>query len=222
MREHIRHFVRICAETLPIAEPIYEFGALQVVGQEGFADLRPFFPGAEYVGADLQSGPGVDRILDLHDLDLPPTSVGTVLMLETLEHVEFPRRAVEEAHRILRPEGLLVASSQMKYPIHGFPSDYWRFTPQAFESLLRPFASLYVESAGSDDFPHTVVGIGFKGKLGEEVVSRWRREVQRWKERWRNAEPDPRTRVGGLARRLLPPIVKAAYEKISGLKSPED
>jgi hypothetical protein len=38
MRESIKEFVKICAETLPIIEPIYEFGSLQVPGQEGFAD----------------------------------------------------------------------------------------------------------------------------------------------------------------------------------------
>jgi hypothetical protein len=63
MRESIKQFVKIAADTLPILEPIYEFGALQVPGQEGFADLRPIFAGKEYVGCDMREGPGVDRIL---------------------------------------------------------------------------------------------------------------------------------------------------------------
>jgi hypothetical protein len=45
MRESIKQFVEIVADMLPILEPIYEFGALQVPGQEGFADLRPIFAG---------------------------------------------------------------------------------------------------------------------------------------------------------------------------------
>ncbi len=56
MRKIVKHFIKICAETLPISEPIYEFGALQVPRQEGFADLRPFFPGRKYIGADMQEG----------------------------------------------------------------------------------------------------------------------------------------------------------------------
>ena len=44
MRELVREFVKIVAENLPISEPIVEFGSLQVSDQEGFADLRPFFP----------------------------------------------------------------------------------------------------------------------------------------------------------------------------------
>ncbi|MFQ5929050.1 MAG: methyltransferase domain-containing protein, partial [Acidobacteriota bacterium] len=104
MRESIKHFVKICAESLPISDPVYEFGSLQVPGQEDFADLRPLFPSKKYVGADMRDGPGVDTILDLHDINLPSESVGTVLMLDTLEHVEFPRKAVEEIYRILKKD----------------------------------------------------------------------------------------------------------------------
>ena len=43
MRESIKQYVETVAETMPIAEPIYEFGSLQVPGQEGFANLRPLF-----------------------------------------------------------------------------------------------------------------------------------------------------------------------------------
>ena len=85
--------MRIAAESLPIRGPVYEFGSLQVPGQEGFADLRPLFPDKEYVACDMRTGPGVDQILNLHGIDLPPESVGTVLCLDTLEHVEYPRTA---------------------------------------------------------------------------------------------------------------------------------
>jgi hypothetical protein len=44
-----------------------------------------------------------------------------------------------------------------------YPYDYWRFTPEAFRSLLKPFKGVYVGSQGSRSFPHTVVGVGFKG-----------------------------------------------------------
>jgi hypothetical protein len=57
----------------------------------------------------------------------------------------------------------VVLSSVMNFPIHDYPYDYWRFTPEAFKSILKPFSSAFVGFAGTDDFPHTVVGIGFKG-----------------------------------------------------------
>lgn len=96
MRESIKQFIRVVSDTLPIKEPIFEFGSLQVSGQEGFADLRPIFPNREYVGCDMRDGPGVDRILDLHRIEISSESIGTVLILDTLGHVEYPRIALEE------------------------------------------------------------------------------------------------------------------------------
>lgn len=63
MRESIKQLVKICSEILPISEPIYEFGSLQVPGQENFADIRSLFQSKKYVGADIRDGLGVDIIL---------------------------------------------------------------------------------------------------------------------------------------------------------------
>jgi SAM-dependent methyltransferase len=163
MRQSIKEFVEIVAASLPLRGPIYEFGSLQVAGQEGFADLRPLFPGAAYVGCDMREGTGVERIENLHALSLPPESAGTVLCMDTLEHVEYPHTAMREIHRVLAPEGIAVISSHMNWRIHNHPYDYWRFTPEAFKSILKPFSSCFVGTAGRPDFPHTVVGVGFKG-----------------------------------------------------------
>jgi SAM-dependent methyltransferase len=178
MRQSIKDFVAIAAADIPIQSPIYEFGALQVPGQEGFADLRPYFPRQAYVGADMRKGPGVDTLLDLHDIDLASESVGTVLCFDTLEHVEYPHRALEQIHRILKPDGIAVISSVMNFPIHDFPHDYWRFTPAAFKSILKPFAGSYVGFAGREDFPHTVIGIGFKGIT--PPLSEFNRRYEEW------------------------------------------
>ncbi len=184
MRDLIKDFVRICAETLPVSEPIYEFGSLQVPGQEGFANLRPLFPGKKYVGADMRHGPGVDSILNLHDIALPSESVGTILTLDTFEHVEFPREAIAEIHRALKPNGILVISSVMNFPIHDYPYDYWRFTPEAFKSLLKPFAYSFVGFAGEESFPHTVVGVASKINLGNNTE--FTERVRLWKLHWSN------------------------------------
>jgi len=181
MRQRIKDLVSIVASTLPIEEPIYEFGSLQVSGQEGFSDLRPLFPGMEYVGADMRQGIGVDQILNLHKINLPPESVGTVICLDTLEHVEYPHRALEEIHRILKPDGIAIISSVMYFPIHYQPYDYWRFTPEAFRSLLKPFADAFIGYAGKDDFPHTVIGVGFKGDVPK--LSEFTTRYKEWKER---------------------------------------
>ena len=162
MRSSIRDFVEICVKHLPPTAPVIEFGALQVSGSPE-EDLRPLFEGLEYIGSDLRSGPGVDRILDLHDIELPDASVGCVVCVDTLEHVEYPREALREMHRILEPGGMLILTSVFSFPIHNYPHDFWRFTPEGFKSLLKIFETRFVGSFGlSEDSPQSVVGIGIK------------------------------------------------------------
>lgn len=162
MRPLIMDFTEIAVNTIPSLEPVYEFGSFQVPGQEGIADLRKYFQGKEFVGCDMREGLGVDKVINLHNIDLPDESVGTVVTLDTLEHVEYPNKAMDEVYRILKPGGMAIIASVMNFHIHDYPHDYWRFTPEAFRSLLKPFSSSFVGSAGRKDFPHTVVGIGFK------------------------------------------------------------
>ncbi len=211
MRELIKQFVKICAETLPINEPIYEFGSLQVAGQEGFADLRPFFSGKKYVGADMRKGPGVDVLLNLHNIDLPSKSVGTALVLDTFEHVEYPRKAIDELYRILKPNGIIIISSVMNFPIHDHPADYWRFTPEAFKSLLHQFHSSVVDFAGQTNFPHTVVGIGFKGPVSGDIKNKIKKKLEQWKLHQDTPLECSWKRV---VRLLTPPIVLNTYRKI--------
>ncbi|GAB3281243.1 methyltransferase domain-containing protein [Parahaliea aestuarii] len=162
MQASIRHFVQLCVDHLPVRTPVYEFGAYQVSGSE-VENLRPLFPGAEYIGADMREGPGVDCILNLHDLELDSGIVGTALCLDTLEHVEYPRKAMSELFRVLEPGGMVVISSVFDFPIHDYPNDFWRFTPEGFRSLLSGFAVSAVFSYGKSEVsPQVVVGVGFK------------------------------------------------------------
>lgn len=218
MRESIKQFVKICAETLPISEPIYEFGSLQIPGQEGFADLRPLFPDKKYVGADMRKGPGVDIILNLHNIDLPSETIGTVLILDTLEHVEFVRKAIEEVHRILMPNGILIISSVMNFPIHDYPYDYWRFTPEGFKSLLKPFNSTFVDFAGESNFPHTVIGIGIKGSISKDTMDKFIERVKHWKAHQENSSGYSWIRLIKLfTPPVLIPILSKIYRKIRGV-----
>ena len=169
MRGNIREVVRVVAETVEILEPIVEIGSFQVEGLIYSVDLRPLFPGKRYIGCDAREGPGVDRIENVHHLSFSDGSVGTILMMETLEHIETPLQAMDEIFRVLRPEGLVVTSSSMDYPVHEYPSDYWRFTPQGFDLLLRAFSPRRVYVQGHPDFPHSLVGVGKKGG-GDEAL----------------------------------------------------
>ena len=188
MRPCVRHFVTICAKNFAMAEPVADFGALQVEGRENI-DMRPLFPGKRFIGSDFRAGAGVDLVADLERLALADESLGTVLCLDTLEHVEDPRAAVREMARVLAPGGILVMTSVFEFPIHAFPNDYWRFTPEGFRSLLKPFPACFVGSYGaSPEVPRTVVGIGFKGGGTNEGFERDYANWKKWFEALMNAE----------------------------------
>jgi len=177
MRQVVRDFVAFCVEHLDLQEPVYDFGARSVPGG-GSADMRGYFPDMEFVGADLEEGPGVDVVLDLHHIDVPTASVGTVLILDTLEHVEYPRQAIDEVWRILKPNGVLIVTTVLNFHIHSEP-DYWRFTPDGMRSLLKDFPAGFVVSSGHSKFPSAVMGVGLMEDRPADVSKGYARA---WKE----------------------------------------
>ena len=162
MRGNIREFVRVVSETLTMKQPVVEIGALQVADQLYPADLRPLFAHTDYTGCDIRPGLGVDRIEDVHRLSFGSDTIGTVLMLETLEHVGNPLQAMAEVFRVLRPGGWVVISSCMDFPVHEHPADYWRFAPQGFDLLLERCVPRRVYVQGAPVFPHSLAGVGLK------------------------------------------------------------
>lgn len=163
-------FISELAGTAELPEPIVEFGSLQVEkGQPN--DLRPLFPGKEYIGTDFREGPGVDRVEDLRGLRFDDGEVGTALCLDTLEHCADPLTACREMHRVVGDGGVCVISSVMLFGIHAYPNDYWRFTPEGFRILLEDFDDVDVAGMGDPNCPFYVFGAGAKGReLGVEVA----------------------------------------------------
>jgi SAM-dependent methyltransferase len=178
-------FVRACAREGPALDPVVEVGSFQAAGQEAIADLRPYFPDREYIGVDMRPGPGVDRVEDVRSLSFADRSIGVLLMLETLEHVADPARALAEVRRTVRPGGMVVISMPFDLHIHGFPEDYWRFTPEACNLMLAPIGPRLTGSLGPAKDPLFVFGVAFPGAeaadaraMAGALVRRFRGEME--------------------------------------------
>src|SRR4030042_4519331 len=169
MRDNVRSFIECFSRVFCPLEPIFEIGSLQVPGQIGYADLRPFFEGKTYIGCDARKGPGVDRIENVEQLSLDNETAGTIVIVDTLEHVENPHRAVDEIYRVIKNSGMVIMTSPQNFPIHDYPRDFWRFTPEGFGFLLRKFQTVIIGAQGDTLNPHTVFGIGFKGEVDENL-----------------------------------------------------
>jgi HAD superfamily hydrolase (TIGR01549 family) len=103
------------------------------------------------------SGEADLRIEDAQALTLPDESFDRVLLSEVIEHVPRPERALAEAARVLKPGGLLVASTPSRFsPLnlayglkrrvrrYAFNEHLHEFTPGSFRRLVE--RSLEVES----------------------------------------------------------------------------
>jgi SAM-dependent methyltransferase len=160
----IRAFVADVLAAVEAPDPVVEFGALQVEpGQDG--DLRPLFAGRPFTGSDMRPGPGVDRVEDLRALSFADGDVGTALCLDTLEHCEDPPQACRELARVTAPGGVCLVSSVMLFGIHGYPSDFFRFTPEGLRAMLaQGFDDVAVAGLGDPAMPIQVVGVAAKGR----------------------------------------------------------
>lgn len=162
MHDGARKFIERTLAEHPPLDPVCEFGSYIVPGQEKIADLRPLFKGRPFIGCDIRPGPGVDLVSNMSKTDFWTNSFGTIIAAETLEHVANFWQAIFEAHRILRPGGLLIITSVFFFPIHDYPHDYWRFTPCAFKFLLSIFSKSAVSFDGEALMPTAIYGWGIK------------------------------------------------------------
>ena len=172
MRTNVRTFCRICAETLDLPEPIYEFGSFCYKDQYELANIRPFFAGKNFVGCDIRDGLNVDRIENLESLTLKDKSIGTAIVLETMEHVENIQKAFSELGRVVKDGGVLIVASPFMFPIHDLPNDYWRFTPEGLWRLLEGFPKRLCGQQGYRKTPRVVFAVGFKPPLPDDFEAR--------------------------------------------------
>lgn len=171
MRTNIKIFVKSCSNIFNPPDPIFEIGSLQVPGQEIYADLRLFFKDKIYVGCDLREGFGVDRIEDVQNLSERDEKIGTIIIIDTLEHVQNPFKAMHEIYRVIKKNGMVIITSTQNFPIHNYPMDYWRFTSEAFNLLLEKFSMRIIGTQGYLANPHTIFGIGFKQKINNDIFN---------------------------------------------------
>lgn len=162
--EAINLVVGAFSQTLSPDGMVIEIGSHYQPGHEDSNDRRKFFQGKEYIGCDLRAGLGVDRIEDAYSLSFSDGSVGTLLMLDTAEHMAEPEKAISEAFRVLRDDGALLISVPFDYPLHGFPTDYWRFTASGMYTMLSEFPEKFVFAVGPTVKPATVFGIAMKSR----------------------------------------------------------
>jgi hypothetical protein len=123
-----------------IEYPILEVGCKYYPNSQ--SNLRPNFNSSGYVGVDAESGSNVDIVCDLtSDISsirekLPFDTFKTIICLSVMEHCINPFTMASNIEKLLDTNGLLFFGAPFVWNIHGFPNDYWRFTPEGARLLF--------------------------------------------------------------------------------------
>ncbi len=97
---------------------------------------------------------------DILNLQFGDNSIDAIICLSVLEHVTDPFRAIIEIYRVLKPNGIFLLSAPFLTSYHGkrvdsdfdpshecYP-DFWRFTHQGLQWLLREFRNIEIVPVG--------------------------------------------------------------------------
>lgn len=131
-RASIYSFVAEQASLLPVGSSVIDIGA-------GEAPYRELFNDQRYLTLDRAETPhsgGVDMHGAADSIPAEDGSFDVILCTQVLEHVAEPLDALREFRRVLRSDGLLIATVPFLWEEHEKPFDYYRYTRYGIEHLL--------------------------------------------------------------------------------------
>jgi SAM-dependent methyltransferase len=157
-----RHADKLGPDVLEVGSRLHDPSAWWLINR----DLST----GNWTGIDMQSGPGVDQVADIHDL--PAEWQGRfsgILCSEVLEHVALPWVALPELCRVTAPGGWIVVTTLTAFPIHGFPDDYYRYTQSGLRLLLENSGFIDVETASAGEI-HVALDDHGGGPLARRAI----------------------------------------------------
>jgi SAM-dependent methyltransferase len=100
---------------------------------------RDWVPHAsEFLGTDMEEGGDVDVVADVHRLSevVGRERFDVILSCSTFEHIKYPALAAHEIMKALKVGGVVYIQTVQSFPLHAYPSDYFRFSQEALASLF--------------------------------------------------------------------------------------
>jgi len=127
------------SQTVGETGSVLEVGTKQALEGESThsKDEFPLVLRENYLMVDIEDGADVDIVADLHDLPADWTGrFDAFVAVAVFEHLERPWIAAKEVGRILKPGGRCYIATHQTFPLHGYPSDFFRFSREALSLLF--------------------------------------------------------------------------------------
>ena len=125
---------------------VLELGYLR---QDDSYDLKDFFVDrkANLFRTNIEHSSDIDFVWDLHSAipkKAPKLQFDYIVCSSVMEHVAKPWIAVKNVENVLKTGGFIIWATPWVWRIHGYPEDYWRFTPKGVEELFSNMIWEYV------------------------------------------------------------------------------
>jgi len=132
-RHYVDQFHYQQIPTIPPGSRVVDLGGHKSTKRGDF-DIRQF--DLDVVCVNRSAEKGADVIADAADLPFAANTFDAALCSELLEHVPDPRRVIAEAHRVLKPGGVLLVCTPFLYHLHADPYDFGRYTDYFWQQTL--------------------------------------------------------------------------------------
>ncbi len=114
---------------------------------ERFWSIKP----KKFIRVDINEKTEPDIVADLNKpLPFSDNFADAVFLFNVIYILESPSATLKEIYRILKPGGKLFIASPFIFNEAKEPADYWRFTSEALEKLLKEagFNNFFIEPIG--------------------------------------------------------------------------
>ncbi|WP_324768954.1 methyltransferase domain-containing protein [Pokkaliibacter plantistimulans] len=173
---------------------VVDLGAMNVNGS-----YRELFPeNVEFIGVDLEPGPGVDIVLeDVYKLPFEDNSVDLILSGQMLEHCGQFWRVFSEVARVLKPEGMSFMIAPSTGPVHRYPVDCYRFYPDSYQALAEWSGLRLIHSWTDERGPWCdIVGVFQKGGEVQKITVPRTKNIEAGQTNYRNADEKAEKKSG--------------------------
>lgn len=143
-RKNLYEFIDSQLNSITPGMSVLNVGASGEVGSRLNRALTENNTGIELISTDIDPERKPDIVCDVCDMPFPDNSFDAVFLIEVLEHVHNPPKALNEIYRVLKPGGKLIFSVPFIFPLHDRPGDYFRYTKYGLKLLLSEYEQVRI------------------------------------------------------------------------------